>query len=176
MTDLYGNILYFAVLTGRAWWLAAYMVRVYSGKPRWLEWVEGGLYRAAGILPNRAQSWGSYALSVLVFNAVGFVLLYAILRLQTYLPLNPDQIGPVSADMAFNNAISFVTNTNWQAYSGEAQLSYFSQMAGLTVQNFLSAATGMAVGVAVIRGFTGAKGAGLGNFWVDMTRSVLYIL
>ena len=98
------------------------------------------------------------------------------MRLQAVLPLNPDGIGPISADLAFNTAVSFVTNTNWQAYSGEVQLTYFSQMAGLTVQNFLSAATGMAVGVAVIRGFTAAKGSNLGNFWVDMTRSVLYVL
>jgi potassium-transporting ATPase potassium-binding subunit len=176
MIDLVGYMVYFAVLTGLAWLLAGYMMRVYSGQLRRLSPVETGLYRVAGISGDKPQSWGSYALAVLVFNAGGFALLYAILRLQTVLPLNPDGIGPVSADLAFNTAISFVTNTNWQAYSGEAQLSYFSQMAGLTVQNFISAATGMAVAVAVIRGFTGAKGTTLGNFWVDMTRSVLYVL
>ena len=176
MTDLIGYIVYFAALTGLGWLLAGYMVRVYAGQVRWLAPVETGLYRLAGIAGDKAQSWGSYALAVLAFNAVGFVVLYAVLRLQTLLPLNPDDIGPISADLAFNTAVSFVTNTNWQAYSGEAQLTYFSQMVGLTVQNFVSAATGMAVGVAVIRGFVGAKGATLGNFWVDMTRSVLYIL
>ena len=176
MTDLMGYILYFAALTGLAWALSAYMARVYAGDMNWLHMVEAGLYRAAGVSGEKPQSWGAYALAVLAFNITGFVLLYAILRLQTVLPLNPDGIGPISADLAFNTAISFVTNTNWQAYSGEAQLTYFSQMAGLTVQNFVSAATGMAVAVAVIRGFVGAKGAGLGNFWVDMTRSVLYIL
>ena len=176
MTDLLGYILYFAALTGLAWLLAAYMARVYAGEMRWLAPVETGLYQMAGVTGDKPQSWGGYALAVLAFNVAGFVGLYAILRLQTVLPLNPDGIGPISADLAFNTAVSFVTNTNWQAYSGEAQLSYFSQMAGLTVQNFLSAATGMAVAVAVIRGFVGAKGAGLGNFWVDMTRSVLYIL
>jgi potassium-transporting ATPase potassium-binding subunit len=180
MTDILGYILYFAVLTGLGWLLASYMMRVYAGERTVLSAmllpIESGLYRLAGTTSDRAQSWGAYAIAVLVFNAMGFVLLYAILRLQTVLPLNPDGIGPISADLAFNTAVSFVTNTNWQAYSGEAQLTYFSQMAGLTVQNFLSAATGMAVAVAVIRGFTGAKGATLGNFWVDMTRSVLYVL
>ena len=180
MQDVLGYAVYFAVLTGLGYWLAGYMMRIYSGERTWASVaigpVERGLYQLAGTSTARPQSWGSYAVAVLVFNAAGFLLLYAILRLQAVLPLNPDGIGPISADLAFNTAISFVTNTNWQAYSGEAQLTYFSQMAGLTVQNFLSAATGMAVGVAVIRGFTGAKGSTLGNFWVDMTRSVLYVL
>ncbi len=122
------------------------------------------------------MSWSAYALAVLAFNLAGFVLLYAILRLQAVLPLNPDGIGAMAPDLAFNTAVSFVTNTNWQAYSGEAQLSYLSQMAGLTVQNFVSAGTGMAVAVAVIRGFVAAKGTTIGNFWVDLTRSVLWIL
>jgi K+-transporting ATPase ATPase A chain len=122
------------------------------------------------------MNWAAYALAVLALNAVGFVPLYAILRAQGGLPLNPDGIGGMTPDLAFNTAVSFVTNTNWQAYSGEAQLSYLSQMAGLTVQNFVSAGTGMAVAVAVIRGFVAAKGATLGNFWVDLTRSILWIL
>jgi K+-transporting ATPase ATPase A chain len=127
--------------------------------------------------PARAGTgWAAYALAVLAFNLVGFVLLYAILRLQAVLPLNPDGIGAMAPDLAFNTAVSFMTNTNWQAYSGEAQLSYLSQMAGLTVQNFVSAGTGMAVAVAVIRGFVAAKGTTIGNFWVDLTRSVLWIL
>lgn len=180
MTDILGYLLYLAALTGLGWLLAGYMMRVYVGQRTALSAVllpvENGLYRLSGTTGDRPQGWGAYATAVLVFNAAGFVLLYVILRLQTVLPFNPDGIGPVSADLAFNTAVSFVTNTNWQAYSGEAQLTYFSQMAGLTVQNFLSAATGMAVGVAVIRGFTGVNGATLGNFWVDMTRSVLYIL
>jgi len=180
MQDIIGYLLYFGILTGLGYLLASYMMRVYSGQRTLLSValspIEIGLHRLAGTADARPQSWGAYAMAVLVFNAAGFVLLYVILRLQTVLPLNPDGIGPISADLAFNTAVSFVTNTNWQAYSGEAQLTYFSQMAGLTVQNFLSAATGMAVGVAVIRGFTGAKGSTLGNFWVDMTRSVLYIL
>ncbi len=115
-------------------------------------------------------------MAVLAFNLAGFVLLYAILCTQGMLPLNPDGIRAMAPDLAFNTAVSFVTNTNWQAYSGEAQLSYLSQMVGLTVQNFVSAATGMAVAVAVVRGFVSPKGTTLGNFWVDMTRSVLWIL
>ena len=122
------------------------------------------------------MGWGDYARAVLAFNAAGFVLLYALLRAQGVLPLNPDGIAGMAPDLAFNTAVSFVTNTNWQAYSGEAQLSYLSQMAGLTMQNFVSAGTGMAVAVAVIRGFVGATGATLGNFWVDLSRSVLWIL
>ncbi|MBL9053637.1 MAG: potassium-transporting ATPase subunit KdpA [Tabrizicola sp.] len=169
--------LYFAVLVGLAWALAAWMARVYGGAlPLPLLRVEGALLRACGAAPDRGMGWSAYALALLAFNLVGFVLLYAILRLQGSLPLNPDGIISMPADLAFNTAVSFVTNTNWQAYSGEAQLSYLSQMAGLTVQNFVSAATGMAVAVAVVRGFAAPKGSTLGNFWADMTRSTLWIL
>ncbi len=125
---------------------------------------------------RREMTWATYAMAVLAFNTLGFLLLYAILRVQGVLPFNPDGIGGMAPDLAFNTAVSFVTNTNWQAYSGEAQMTYLGQMVGLTVQNFVSAATGMAVALAVIRGFAGPKGTGLGNFWVDMTRSVLYVL
>lgn len=180
MQDLLGYVLFCAVLTAGGWALAAFMTRVYAGERTLLSPVLGpverGFYVLAGIRAETQQGWRAYALSVLAFNLLGFLLLYAILLLQGALPLNPDAIAGMPADLAFNTAVSFVTNTNWQAYSGEAQLSYLSQMAGLTVQNFVSAATGMAVGVAVIRGFVGAKGAGLGNFWADMTRSVLYVL
>ena len=117
--------------------------------------MEGALLRLSGVDPDRGMGWSAYAMAVLAFNLVGFVLLDAILRTQGMLPLNPDGIGPMAPDLAFNTAVSFVTNTNWQAYSGEAQLSYLSQMAGLTVQNFCSAATGMAVAVAVVRACTG---------------------
>ncbi|KFI29953.1 potassium-transporting ATPase subunit A [Haematobacter massiliensis] len=180
MQDLLGYVLFCAVLTAAGWLLAGFMARLYAGDrvllSPVLRPVERAVYRLAGIRTEVTHGWKTYALAVLVFNLAGFLLLYAILRLQGVLPLNPDGIGPMSPDLAFNTAISFVTNTNWQAYSGEAQLSYFAQMAGLTVQNFTSAATGMAVGLAVIRGFTGETGAVLGNFWADMTRSVLYVL
>ncbi|MDB6452581.1 potassium-transporting ATPase subunit KdpA [Falsirhodobacter sp. 20TX0035] len=170
MTDLLGFALFAAALTAAAWALAAHMTRIYENAPAR---AERGLYRLAGVRADVMQDGRSYALAVLAFNAAGFVLLYAILRAQAVLPLNPDGVGAMAPHLAFNTAISFVTNTNWQAYSGEVQLSYLSQMAGLTVQNFVSAATGMAVGVAVIRGFAGRP---LGNFWTDMTRSVLYVL
>ncbi len=176
MTVLIAYSLYFAVLVGLAIPLAAYMARVYDGRFSRLAGVERAALRLAGADRGRDQNWGAYAASVLAFNAVGFALLYLLLRAQGHLPLNPDGIGAMSPDLAFNTAISFVTNTNWQAYTGEAQLSYLSQMAGLTVQNFVSAGTGMAVALAVVRGFTAEKGASLGNFWVDLIRSVLYIL
>jgi K+-transporting ATPase ATPase A chain len=169
--------LYFAVLTGLAWLLAAGMQRVFAGQmPAGMLRVETALLRGAGVDAARGMTWLGYGMAVLAFNLAGFVLLYALLRLQGALPLNPDGIGSMSADLAFNTAVSFVTNTNWQAYSGEAQLSYLSQMAGLTVQNFVSAGTGMAVAVAVVRGFVAPKGTTLGNFWLDMTRSVLWVL
>jgi K+-transporting ATPase ATPase A chain len=171
-------VIYFAVLVGLGWALSGPMARIYSGQlpSALLQRIETGLLRASGADPGRSLSWGGYALAVLAFNLAGFLLLYGILRGQAFLPLNPDGIQGMSADLAFNTAASFVTNTNWQAYSGEAQLSYLSQMAGLTVQNFVSAGTGMAVAVAVIRGFVQPKGSSLGNFWVDLTRSVLWIL
>ena len=180
MHDLMGYALFCAALTAGGWVLARWMTRVYEGGPNPLTTVLGpverGIYRLSGIDAQVQQGWRGYALAALAFNLLGFVLLYGVLRLQQFLPLNPDGVGAISPDLAFNTAVSFVTNTNWQAYSGEAQLSYLSQMTGLTVQNFVSAATGMAVGLAVIRGFTAPKGTGLGNFWTDMTRSVLYVL
>ncbi len=173
---LISYLLYFAVLTGLALGLAQWMQRVFEGRAPVLTRVDRAILRAAGVNTDRQMNWRSYATAVLTFNLAGFVLLYALLRLQGHLPLNPDGIGAMSPDLAFNTAMSFVTNTNWQAYSGEAQLSYLSQMAGLTVQNFVSAASGMAVGVAVIRGFAGPKDGGLGNFWADMTRATLWVL
>jgi len=179
-TDLLVFALYGAVTVALAWVLAGYMHRVYAGErvilSPVLAPVERAFYAAAGTGPDRPQGWMAYALAVLAFNLAGFVLLFGILRLQGVTPWNPEGIPPMSPDLAFNTAISFVTNTNWQAYGGEGELSYFSQMVGLGVQNFVSAATGMAVAVAVIRGFV-AKGTGrLGNFWVDLTRTVLYVL
>ncbi len=174
---LLAYVIYFAALVALGWALAVWMARVYSGAlPALLLRAEGLILGTSGAAPGRGMGWGAYAMAVLAFNAAGFLLLYAILRTQGALPLNPDGIAGMAPDLAFNTAVSFVTNTNWQAYSGEAQLSYLSQMAGLTVQNFVSAGTGMAVAVAVIRGFAAAKGATIGNFWVDLTRSVLWIL
>ena len=160
--------------------LGGYMYRVFAGERTLLAPVlapaERAIYRISGIDTERDQHWTRYAVAVLTVNAVGWLLLYAILRLQHLLPWNPQGFPPMSPDLAFNTAVSFVTNTNWQSYGGETTLSYFSQMAGLTVQNFVSAGTGMAVAIAVIRGFVGRNIKGVGNFYVDLTRSILYIL
>ncbi|AWN37921.1 potassium-transporting ATPase subunit KdpA [Methylobacterium radiodurans] len=160
--------------------LGAYMTRVFTGERTLLSPVLGpierGLYRAAGIDARHEQTWLDYGLAMLAFHLLGFLLLYAVLRLQDVLPLNPmDQAG-VAPDLAFNTAASFVTNTNWQNYGGESTLSYLSQMLGLTHQNFLSAATGIALAVALIRGFARASARTVGSFWVDMTRCTLYVL
>jgi K+-transporting ATPase ATPase A chain len=169
-----------ALLLCLAWPLGAYMARVYEGKPfaleRLLRPLEKAVYRLGGIRPEAEMSWRSYAGSVLLFSAAGLVGLYLLQRLQGVLPCNPQGLPAVSPDSAFNTAVSFVSNTNWQGYGGESTMSYFTQMAGLGVQNFLSAAAGMAVLVALIRGFVRSSAATIGNFWVDLTRTVLYIL
>ena len=160
--------------------LGLYMTRVFTGASTPLSPVlrpiERGLYRLAGIDETHEQHWLAYAGAMLVFHAAGFALLYGILRLQNLLPFNPADQGAVAPDLAFNTAASFVTNTNWQNYGGESTLSYLSQMLGLTHQNFLSAATGIALAVALIRGFARASARTVGSFWVDLTRCTLYVL
>ncbi|AXQ29528.1 potassium-transporting ATPase subunit KdpA [Solimonas sp. K1W22B-7] len=160
--------------------LGGFIFRVVQGERTWLSPVLGpverGFYRIAGVDPQREQSWSAYALAMLAFNFAGFVLLYILLRTQQWLPLNPQGFPALSPHLAFNTAISFVTNTNWQSYGGEATMSYLSQMVGLTVQNFVSAATGVALAIALARGFARRKADALGNFWVDLTRVTLYIL
>jgi potassium-transporting ATPase potassium-binding subunit len=160
--------------------LGWYMARVYQGQPcgldRVLGWIERGLLRLAGVDPHKEMTWRIYAISVLLFNGIGLIALYAILRLQDVLPFNPQQFPACSTDLAFNTAVSFATNTNWQSYGGESTLSYVSQMFGLGVQNFLSAATGMAVLIALIRGLARHSAETIGNFWVDLVRSTLYVL
>ena len=138
--------------------------------------VERGFYRLAGIDPAEEQSWWVYARAMVVFHIVGFAFLYLMLRLQHLLPLNPQGMSAVPPDLAGNTAVSFLTNTNWQSYGGETTMSYLSQMAGLSVQNFLSAATGIALAVALVRGFARAESKGIGNFWADMVRATLYVL
>jgi K+-transporting ATPase ATPase A chain len=187
------EILVFAVaVIGAAPFLGAFMARVYSGDKhplRFLAPVERLFYEATGIDPGKEMGWKEYALSLLAFSGASLSLLFLILVGQGLLPLNPQKYPGMRWDLALDTAISFVTNTNWQSYSGEAALSYFSQAVGLAVQNFLSAAAGMAVAVAVVRGLSARKAASrgaeggerksppsLGNFWVDMTRSVLYVL
>ncbi len=178
--DAFQLVLFGAVILALTPLMGSYMYLVYTGQPSFLspviEPAEKLIYRAAGINPRAGHHWTRYAFAVLAVNLAGFLVLYAILRLQRVLPFNPRGFGPLDPALAFNTAVSFVTNTNWQSYSGETALSYFSQMAGCTVQNFLSAATGMAVAAAVIRGFSGRQIKTLGNFYVDLTRSILYVL
>jgi potassium-transporting ATPase potassium-binding subunit len=173
-------VLYFGALLLLAKPLGLYMARVYEGRSfgldRVLGPVEQGMYRLCGIQQDEEMSWKKYAISLLVFSAAGFLLVYLLQRLQAVLPMNPQKFPAVSPDSSFNTAISFVSNTNWQGYSGESTMSYLTQMVGLTVQNFVSAATGMAVLVALIRGFKRHSSETIGNFWVDLTRSTLYIL
>ena len=160
--------------------LGIYMARIYEGKNAglnvWFAPLERWTYRLSGIDHEKEMSWKQYAFSVMLFNIIGLVAVYAIQRFQSHLPLNPMSMPPVAPDLAFNTAVSFATNTNWQSYGGESTLSYLTQMIALTVQNFVSAATGMAVLVAVIRGFIQKQTETIGNFWVDLVRSVLYIL
>ncbi|WP_028449450.1 potassium-transporting ATPase subunit KdpA [Chitinibacter tainanensis] len=172
--------LYLGVLILLAMPLSRWLTRVMAGDiPRVLrpvQWLEHGLYRLAGVEPKQEQHWLAYALGLLLFNVLGFLALYALQRAQGVLPLNPEAFGAVSSDSALNTAISFVTNTNWQGYGGESTMSYLTQMLGLAVQNFVSAATGLAVAVALIRGFARKSVRTIGNFWVDLTRGTLYIL
>jgi len=160
--------------------LGTYMASVYEGRPTFLDPVLGGferaLYRVAGVEPAREMNWRTYAFAVLLINLLGLIVVYALQRLQGLLPANPQQLGAVSPDSAFNTAVSFITNTNWQGYGGESTMSYLTQMLALAVQNFFSAATGMSVLMAVIRGFVRRETTGIGNFWVDFVRSNLYIL
>ncbi|MGV3608077.1 MAG: potassium-transporting ATPase subunit KdpA [Planctomycetaceae bacterium] len=171
---------FFAVLLALVKPLGWYMARVYSQDDswaaNWLSPVEKFFYRASGVKSDREMTWVQYAGALLIFTLLGAVIVFGLQRFQDQLPLNPQKLPAVASDLSFNTAVSFATNTNWQAYSGEATLSYLSQMLGLTVQNFLSAATGMAVLVALIRGFTRKSTDLIGNFWVDMTRSTLYVL
>ena len=174
-------LLFFAVVLLLAKPLGAYMARVYEGKrifalSRVCSPTERFIFRIGGIDPETDMGWKRYAASVLVFSVIGFLFLYLLQRVQGWLPGGPAGAGNVGSPLAFNTAVSFVTNTNWQAYAGESTMKYATQMVGLTVQNFVSAATGMAVVVAFIRGFSRRSSDRLGNFWVDMTRSVLYIL
>ncbi|MEG9625049.1 potassium-transporting ATPase subunit KdpA [Pseudomonas sp. HMSC08G10] len=171
---------FFAIVLLPAPWLGRFCFKVMEGQRTWLTPVLGpleqGCYRLAGVRAEQEQNWKQYSLALLAFNLVGFVLLFTVLMLQGYLPLNPQQLPGQEWTLAFNTAVSFMTNTNWQAYSGEASVSYLSQMIGLTVQNFVSAATGLAVLVALCRGIARRSTTTLGNFWVDLTRATLYVL
>ena len=176
----YLQLLFFlVVLIALAKPLGWYMAEVYEGRTGPQRWLAGGerwLYRLCGIDPTAEMTWQHYSYAVLLFSAVSFVALYVLQRAQGMLPLNPEHLPAVSADSSFNTAVSFVTNTNWQGYGGETTMSYLTQMLGLTVQNFVSAAAGMAVMVALARSFFRAQSPTIGNFWVDLFRGTVYIL
>jgi potassium-transporting ATPase potassium-binding subunit len=173
-------VLYCAIVLALVQPLGWYMTRVFSGERTFLspvlQPVEAGLYRLAGVDPAREQHWLTYTVAMLLFHLGGFIILYALMRLQTGLPFNPADQSAVPADLSFNTATSFITNTNWQNYGGESTLSYLVQMLGLTHQNYLSAATGIVLAIALIRGFARHSARTVGNFWVDVTRCTLYVL
>jgi potassium-transporting ATPase potassium-binding subunit len=173
-------ILYCVIIVALVKPLGWYMTRVFDGERTLLSPilrpVEVALYRAGGVDENREQHWLTYTIAMLFFHAGGFLILYALMRLQAVLPFNPAEQSAVAEDLSFNTAISFITNTNWQNYGGESTMSYLVQMLGLTHQNFLSAATGIALAVALIRGFSRSSMRTIGNFWVDVTRTTLYVL
>jgi potassium-transporting ATPase potassium-binding subunit len=181
--NIYGFIqllIFFGILLLLAKPLGAYMARIYQSERVILDPILGPverfLYRISGIDPRSEMTWKTYAVAVLIFNIIGLLFVYLLQRLQGFLPLNPQGLGVVLPDSAWNTAVSFASNTNWQGYGGETTMSYLTQMLGMNVQNFVSAATGMAVLVALIRGLTRHTTKEIGNFWADMTRSVLYIL
>jgi K+-transporting ATPase ATPase A chain len=169
---------FLAVLVALAQPLSVYMTRLADGAPLWKVFgtAERALYRAAGVDPAYEMPWTTYAIALVAFNGLGAVVVYTVQRLQAWLPLNPQGLANVAPDSAFDTAVSFVTNTNWQAYAGESTMSYFTQMTALAGQNFFSAATGLAVAFALVRGFARGSAAGIGNFWVDLTRGTLGVL
>jgi K+-transporting ATPase ATPase A chain len=173
-------LLYCAIVVALVKPLGWYMTRVFNGEPTFLSPVlrpvERGLYWIGGVDEKREQHWLTYAVAMLLFHVGGFLIIYGLMRLQALLPFNPQEQSAVAPDLSFNTAISFLTNTNWQNYGGESTLSYLTQMVGLTHQNFLSAATGIALAVALIRGFSRSSMRTIGNFWVDVTRCTLYVL
>ncbi|MDC7984707.1 potassium-transporting ATPase subunit KdpA [Rhodoplanes sp. TEM] len=176
ISDLIQIGLYLVLLTALAVPLGLYMAKVFTGEIALLGAVERAVLAPAGVPRKHEQHWTAYALSLLAFNAAGFVVLYLVLRFQDLLPLNPQGFDGVAPHLAFNTALSFVTNTNWQSYGGETTLSNLSQMAGLTTQNFVSAASGMAVAAAVARGLASRQARAIGSFWTDLVRAILYVL
>jgi K+-transporting ATPase ATPase A chain len=173
-------LLFFGIVLALTKPLGSYMARVFQRQRTFLDPVlvpiEGLIYRMSGVKPDVEQHWTTYTIAILLFNAVGLVVLYAMQRLQHFLPLNPQGLGPISEDSSFNTAVSFTSNTNWQSYMPESTMSYFTQMAGLTFHNFVSAATGIALAIALVRGFARHEMKTVGNFWVDLVRSTLWIL
>jgi len=178
--DVLQIILFFALLIGLTPVLGKFMTKVFTGNKHFMQpvfgWLEKLTYKFIKVNPDEESNWKSYTFGLLIFNFIGFLFVFLIQLLQAHLPMNPAKLANVSWDSAFNTAVSFMTNTNWQGYAGETTLSYFVQMLGLTVQNFVSAATGIAVLLALIRGLSRKTTDNLGNFWTDLTRSTLYVL
>src|SRR5271166_6106065 len=171
------TIVVLIIALGIAWrYLGSYMAAVFDGRVHYLAWAERPFYRLLGTSPDKEQSWQRYAGSTVVFSGVFVAFGYLLLRIQGSLPLNPQHFGAVPPALSFNTIVSFMTNTNWQNYGGETSMSYFSQIGVLTVQQFVSAAVGIAAAIAVVRGFSRRKSPTIGNFWVDITRCMLYIL
>ena len=171
------TIVALVVVLGLAWrFLGSYMAAVFEGRVSWLAWLERPIYRTLGVNPDAEQSWQRYAGALIVFSGVAILFTYVIQRIQGSLPWNPEHLGAVAPGLSWNTAVSFVTNTNWQNYAGESTMSYLSQMTALTVQQFVSAAVGIAVAIALIRGFARKGSPTIGNFWVDIVRCTLYIL
>jgi K+-transporting ATPase ATPase A chain len=178
--EIFQLILYIAALLISAPILGIFIAKVLNGEKHFLSkyfgWFEAFLYKVCGVNSSKEMSWKEYSIALLFFNLWGFLFVFVIQRLQVYLPLNPQGLSAPSWHLSFNTAVSFMTNTNWQSYAGEATLSYFTQMLALTVQNFVSAATGIAVFAALVRGIILKRSSHIGNFWVDLTRSTVYIL
>src|SRR5436853_1073506 len=178
--DIVGVAITFIAVFVGAWFIGPYVHRVFIGERVFLSPVVGpverGFYRLSGIREGQEQSWVLYLVAMLIVQVVSLVFSYVIFRIQDHLPLNPMGLGPVAPDLAFNTAVSFATNTNWQNYTGEQTMSYLSQMLGLTIHNFLSAATGIALAVALVRAIASRTLSTIGNFYVDATRAILYVL
>src|ERR1022692_4348166 len=171
------TIVALVVVLAIAWrFLGSYMVSVYEGRTRWLSVIERPVYRVIGVDPQAEQTWQRYAASVIVFSGIALAVTYGIFRLQGSLPFNPQHLPAVPPALSWNTSVSFVTNTNWQNYSGESTMSYLSQMGALAVQNFASASVGLAVAIALVRGFARKGSPTIGNFWVDLIRGTYYIL
>jgi K+-transporting ATPase ATPase A chain len=175
--QFFWTIFVLVVLLAISWrYLGSYMAAVFEGRVQFLGWFEKPLYRALGTSPEQEQTWKRYAGSLVVFSGVAILLTYLLIRIQGSLPFNPQHLGAVGDALTWNTSVSFITNTNWQNYGGETTMSYFSQMGALTVQQFVSAAVGIAVAIALVRGFARKNSSTIGNFWVDVTRCLLYIL
>ncbi|MGA7834358.1 MAG: potassium-transporting ATPase subunit KdpA [Acidimicrobiales bacterium] len=171
------TIVVLLVVLGFAWrYLGSYMEAVFNGRVHWLGFIERPIYRMLGTSPEQEQTWKRYAGAMVIFSGVSIIFTYVIIRIQGSLPLNPQHLGQVEPALSFNTGVSFVTNTNWQNYGGETTMSYFSQIGALTVQQFVSPAVGIAVAIAMVRGFSRRKSPTIGNFWVDITRCMFYIL